>query len=230
MKVWLFVEGESDRIALSELWAKWEESLKNAHWSLKIIPLENKSKFFRKIGYKAAEKLVGGQDDLVVGLPDLYPNQQYANSPYKHTDINELKIVQMELVRKSLAEVFSFSADRIEGALGRFYATAMKHDLEMLLLATTDELRKVLDTSEALGNWRHPVEEQNQTKPPKRIVEDLFRTKKKRSYRETVDSKAVLAKVQSMETILYRNRNELQCPVFKSLLDWIGERTGVPAY
>ena len=80
MKVWIFVEGESDRIALNALWAKWRESLRKAGWGIQIIPLENKSKFFRKIGHRAAEKLTNNEDDLVVGLPDLYPNREYMNS------------------------------------------------------------------------------------------------------------------------------------------------------
>lgn len=230
LKVWIFVEGESDRIALTALWEEWRESLKGSQWGFRIIPLENKSKFFRKIGPRAAEKLANNGNDVVVGLPDLYPNHEYVNSCFRHTDINELKRVQTELVRKSLAEVYSFSADRIEGALGRFYGTALKHDLEMLLLAATDELRKVLGTPDTLGNWRHPVEDQNQMTPPKRIVEELFLTKKRKRYRDTVHAKAVLEKVQTIKKILYRNETELQCPVFKSLLDWVGNRTGIPAY
>ena len=57
MKVWIFVEGESDKLALNALWKRWLEKLKVTGWGIKIIPLENKSKFFRKIGPRAAEKL-----------------------------------------------------------------------------------------------------------------------------------------------------------------------------
>lgn len=230
MNVWIFVEGESDRIALNALWAKWRELLKNARWGIHIIPLDNKSNLFKKIGPRAAEKLTNNQDDLVVGLPDLYPNSNFASSQYKHDDLSELKRVQTGLVKDSLAKVFSLTKPKIEVAIERFHPTALKHDTEMLLLAAKDELREVLGTPDALDKWRHPVEDQNQMKPPKYIVEDLFRTKKGIGYRDTIHAKAVLDKVVDIKTILYRNDNQLQCPVFKEMMDWIGEKTGVCAY
>lgn len=229
MKVWIFVEGDSDRIALNTLWVRWQDSLKRGYDGFRIIPLQNKSQFFRKIGHRAAEKLSNNQDDLVVGLPDLYPNSQYVNSQYKHDNVDELKEVQKALVKENLIKVFKCSPTQSETALERFYPTAFKYDLEMLLLAAIDELRKVLNTGDALGHWQHPVENQNQMSPPKRVVEALFRTRRKISYRDTVHARAVLEKVADINTILYGNKNELQCPVFKSLMDWIGDRTGVPA-
>jgi hypothetical protein len=199
-------------------------------WGIHIIPLDDKSRFFRKIGPHAAEKLANNDRDLVVGLPDLYPNHEYVNSQYKHADIGELKTVQSTLVKRALADVFGLSSARSHAALERFLPTAFKHDAEVLLLAARDELRAVLGTPDALGNWRHPVEDQNQIKPPKYVVEELFQEKKGRKYRDTVHAKAVLEKVADMKTILYDRGGQLQCPVFKELMDWIGARTGVPAY
>jgi hypothetical protein len=230
MKVWIYVEGESDRLALFTLWARWRESLRTPGWGVVIIPLGNKAKFFRKIGHLAAEKLTNNTDDLVIGLPDLYPNHEYENSHYKHDDFDELKTVQRRLVKKSLTEIYYPSPAQIQAALERFYPTALKHDLEMLLLAARDELRAVLDTHDALDRWRHPVEDQNQTRPPKYIVEDLFRVYKGRGYRDTVHAKAVLGRVTDINTILYYNGSQLQCPVFKELMDWIEAKTHVRAY
>ncbi|MDO8720980.1 MAG: DUF4276 family protein [Syntrophales bacterium] len=230
MKVWIFVEGESDRIALNTLWEKWRESLRKFGWGIQIIPLDGKSRYFRKIGPHAAEKLMHNENDLVVGLPDLYPNSEYKNSSYKHNNLYELKMLQKQLVKDNLAKVFGASPVDIQAALARFYPTAFKHDLEMLLLAAREELRKVLETNDALGNWRHPVEDQNQIKPPKYVIDELFQAKKGRKYRDTVHAKAVLEKVGDIKTVLYHNGNQLQCPVFKDLLDWIGAKTGVSAY
>lgn len=230
MNVWIFVEGESDCIALNALWAKWRESLGKVRWGIKVIALENKSQFFRKIGPRAAEKLTNNDDDLVVGLPDLYPNHAFMCTEYKHADLDELKRVQGKLVREALVNVFNLSKKKAEAKLGRFYPTALKHDLEMLLLASRDELRKVLNTTDALDNWRHPVEDQNQTRPPKYVVEDLFWTKMGRRYHDTVHARAVLDKVADIKTILYHNGNQSQCPVFQALMDWIGAKTGILAY
>lgn len=177
MKVWIYVEGESDCIALNTLWKRWRESLGRVRWGIQIIHLDNKSKFFRKIGHRAAEKLANNEDDLVVGLPDLYPNREYANSQYKHDDLDELKTVQTNLVRKNLADLYDRSSTQIQLALERFYPTALKHDMEMLLLAAKDELLAVLGTPDALDNWRHPVEDQNQIRPPSTLLRNCSRRK-----------------------------------------------------
>ena len=230
MNVWVFVEGESDRIALNTLWAKWREALGKAGWGIHVIPLDDKSRFFRKIGRRAAEKLVNDDHDLAVGLPDLYPNSEYSNTQYKHADLPELRVVQTSLVKKALADVFGFSPSQCQSAIDRFHATALKHDAEMLLLAAQKELQMVLGTKDALGKWRHPVEDQNQMKPPKYVIEELFSAKKGKKYRDTVHAKSVLEKVSDIRTILYRNGNQLQCPVFKDLMDWIGNKTGIRGY
>ena len=230
MKVWVFVEGESDRIALNTLWASWQNRLGKKGWGIQIHPLDDKSRYFRKIGHRAAEKMVNNDQDLVVGLPDLYPNGVYSHTEFKHDDISELKNVQMRLVWNTLQTVFNLSPKNAEATLSRFFPSALKHDLEVLLLAAVDELRQALGTEETLGGWRHPVEDQNQQKPPKYVVEELFRTKKGRSYRDTMHAKVVLEKVTDIKKLLFSNSGQLECPVFKETMDWIGERTGVAAY
>lgn len=87
MKVWVFVEDESDRIALYTLWAKWLAALGQSGWGIHVIPLDDKSRYFRKIGHRAAEKLANSDRDLVLGLPDLYPNSEYANTKFRHQDL-----------------------------------------------------------------------------------------------------------------------------------------------
>lgn len=230
MKVWVFVEGESDRIALNPLWASWQTRLSRSGWGIQIIPLDDKSKFFRKIGPHAAEKIVNDDHDLVVGLPDLYPNGEYSHTKFKHDDLSELKSVQTRLVQDSLQKVFNLSPKNAGSTMARFFPSALKHDLESLLLAAIDELRQVLGTKEMLGKWQHPVEDQNQQRPPKYIVEELFRTKKGRAYRDTMHAKVVLEKVTDIKKLLFSNSGQLECPVFKETMDWIGERTGVAAY
>ncbi len=230
MKVWVFVEGESDRIALNSLWASWQTRLDTKGWGIQIHPLDDKSRYFRKIGHRAAEKMVNDDRDLVVGLPDLYPNGAYSHTEFKHGDLSELKSVQTRLVRNALQKVFNLSLKNEESTMARFFPSALKHDLEALLLAAVDELRQVLGTRETLGKWRHPVEDQNQQKPPKYVVEELFRTKKSRSYRDTIHAKVVLEKVSDIKKLLFSTSGQLECPVFKETMDWIGERTGVAAY
>lgn len=226
MKVWVYVEGPSDRFALEALWEVWRQKLQEAGWGIHLIPLDGKSRFFRKIGAHAAEKLVADPCDLVVGLPDYYPNRPYAGTPFQHVNVSDLLDLQQKLVRDSLVNKGLNAAVPLQ----RFYPSALKHDLEMLLLAASDQLRAHLGTSDRLGNWINPVEDQNQGHPPKRVIEQLYMQKKGRAYLEIKDAAAVLRKVSDLRKLLYSNNRQLKCPVFKSTLDWIGTKTGVPAY
>lgn len=232
MKVWIYVEGGSDELALKALWESWRAKLRREGHGIKVIPLDNKSKFFRKIGHLAAEKLIANEEDIVIGLPDLYPNQPYAGTRFEHSNMTQLKLIQKKEVSNALKEVFGVNRPQVRQLLERFLPSALKHDLEMLLLAAQDQLRSFLGTPDRLGNWRNPVEDQNQNHPPKRIVEELFRTKSRTrcAYRDTKDASAVLRKVTDIKTIIYNETKQIKCPVFKALLDWIGEKTTIPAY
>ncbi len=227
MKVWVFVEGKSDVGALSALWSGWKEKLGEKGWGIHLIPLENKSNYFRKIGPRATEKLMHDTSDLVVGLPDLYPNQNYANTDYRHNDLQELRDVQERLVNQSLQQKVR-EAD-VDSHMVRFYASALKHDLEVLLLAATGQLQSRLKMRNKPSGWRRPPEDQNQNQPPKRIVEELFRRHIGKSYRENVDSYAILSKANLRE-VVFDEHGTIQCPAFRDMIDWIGDKTGVPGY
>ena len=221
MKVWIFVEGSSDVRALSALLNGWKQKLSTKGWGIQVIPLDSKSKYFRKIGSRATEKLANDTRDLVVGLPDLYPNRDYADTEYKHNNLQELQGVQTRLVKQHLQQMVR-RAD-VDSHFARFYASALKHDLEVLLLAAASQLQSRLKMSNRPSGWRQPPEEQNQDRPPKRIVEELFQRELKRSYRENTDSDAILRNADLREVAE-------QCPAFRAMIDWIGEKTGVRGY
>jgi len=233
MKVWVYVEGPSDVVALNALWGTWKESLRLVGTNIECLPLDSKAKYFRKIGSRAAEKLMHNDRDIVVGLPDLYPTNVFDSTEYKHKCLRELSEQQSRLVRHALKTTFGRREDDVEEHLNRFLGSALRHDLEMLLLAAKEALRTVLGTRDQLGSWRHPVEDQNLDKPPKRVVEDLFlhRSAKGRAYRDTSDAPRVLKLVSdSLGSILVNEHGSIECPEFKRVLDWIGHKTGVPAY
>lgn len=221
MKVWIFVEGKSDVQALSSLWRDWKQKLNAKGWGLQFISLDDKSKYFRKIGHRATEKLVHDTRDLVVGLPDLYPNRDYANTAYKHANLKELQAVQRRLVKQNLQE--KVRPTDVDSYIARFYPSALKHDLEVLLLAATSQLQSRLKMRNRPRGWRHPPEDQNQNKPPKKVIDELFQKNLKRSYREITDSVAILGNADLQEVAG-------QCPAFRAVIDWIGAKTGVPGY
>ena len=221
MKVWVFVEGNSDVKALSALWSGWKEKLGEKGWGIQLISLGNKSNYFRNIGPRAIRKLVHDTRDLVVGLPDLYPNRDYANTEYKHDNLKQLQDVQTQLVKQNLQQ--QIRRAEVDSHMARFYASALKHDLEVLLLAATNQLQSRLNMRNKPSGWRRPPEEQNQNKPPKRIVEELFRRHLKRAYLENSDSNAILRNADLREVAE-------QCPVFRAMIDWIGDKTKVTGY
>lgn len=232
MKAWIYVEGRGDVLALKALWRKWLEDLRKCGHGITILPLIDKSRLLRKIGYLAAEKLVNNDDDVVVGLPDLYPNNDYKTTPEKHDNYSELQNVQRRKVVTALHETFGVPKAKQGPYLERFLPSAFKHDLEVLLLAAKAELRATLRTTEKLGGWRVPVEDQNQSNPPKYVVQNLFRTKLTpgRKYQETTHPAAVLRLVRDVGSLLFTDDGRENCPVFKSVLDWLGARFDVPAY
>ncbi len=144
MKVFVFVEGRSDVVALEALWRSWIEDLRNAGHGIALVALDDKSRFLRKIGPRAAEKLLSNDQDLAMGLPDLYPNAPYASSRrYQHANAAALKQVQVHLVSQALEEQGA-SRRQVPSLIQRFASGVLKHDLEMLLLAARDRLRKYL--------------------------------------------------------------------------------------
>ena len=221
MKVWVFVEGKSDVSALSALWSGWTQKLSRNGWGIRIIPLKHKSNYFETIGIRAVTRLMDDTNDLVVGLPDLYPNRDYANTEYRHNNLQELQGVQTRLVKQHLQQKVR-GAD-VDSHMARFYASALKHDLEVLLLAATSQLQFRLKMRNRPSGWRRPPEDQNQNQPPKRIVEELFRRHLKRAYLENSDSNAILRNADLGEVTE-------QCPAFRAMIDWIGDKTKVPGY
>jgi hypothetical protein len=232
LKAWVYVEGPSDVAALNALWSRWRNRLRQAGHGIELVHLVDKATFFRKLGRRAAKTLKESPQHLVVGLPDLYPNEPYVATPHRHANLEELKTVQRRLVGQAVREWPGVDSSSVPELLSRFFPAALKYDLEMLLLAARPELRIVLNTRDKLGDWRLPVEDQDQGRPPKQVIEELFLSKspEHRRYRDTRDAPNVLRRVSDIRTLLYTDAGQVNCPTFKATLDWLGERFGVPAY
>src|SRR5262249_48641368 len=127
----------------------------------------------------------------------------FDDGPHRHRSFSELAAL--------LRERFDAHAARIglpEAARSHFRVHCLKHDLEALLLASPDELRQRLKTKDAMrGRWRIPVEDQNDQKPPKYVVAELFRQYRKKSdYIDTVDAVWILerASLASIEAACHQ--------------------------
>jgi hypothetical protein len=197
VNVLVYVEGASDRAGLEALLAPVIREGKQRRVGIRFLPLEGKASILDDAPRKAADHLSDHPDDWVFALPDLYPMAKYDGTANAHRSFGELE--------KLLRDRFAARARKIDLPAelhARFRVHCLKHDLEVLLLAAPDILRRRLGTNDALrGWWRNPVEDQNDDRPPKRIVEALFeRYRKKPSYTDTTDATWILERA-SLEGI-----------------------------
>lgn len=198
MKVLVYVEGPSDRSALQALLKPVIAEGRQHGVGINFSPLNDKAALLRDSGRKAADHLAENPDDWVFALPDLYPMAVYNGTDHEHHSFEELD--------QLLKERFNRRADKVGVPLHvrtHFRVHCLKYDLEGLLLAAPDALRKRLGTQDALHNrWRKPVEDQNDIQPPKRIVEALFdQYRRKPKYTDTVDAPWILERA-SLEAVV----------------------------
>ena len=191
MKVLVYVEGPSDRSALEVLLEPIIAAGQQRRIGIRFLPLGGKAQILDDCGRKAADHLAEHPDDWVFALPDLYPMATYDGTANAHQSFSELE----HIVRGR----FLSRAEKVGVPLPahtHFRVHCLQHDLEALLLAVPDALRQRLGTTDALhGHWRQPVENQNDHRPPKRVVEELFaRYRRKPKYTDTVDAPWILKK------------------------------------
>jgi hypothetical protein len=181
----VYVEGPSDKSAMESLLS---EKIKGAagkgiricfynHW-------QGKTALLQKGPGLAAEILINNPDTHVVLLPDLYPK----NAGGQHETPAELNNLLRGRLKEALIKRAVPSADLF---LARFHVHCFKYDLEVLLLAVPEELRKYLGINELEATWREPVEDQDHENNPKKIVKELFR-RHGRKYRDTEDMSKIL--------------------------------------
>lgn len=171
MRVIVYVEGPSDQRALQALLRGVIDDGRGRGIGISFSPQGGKAPILSDVPRRAAEHLKQNPGDWVFALPDLYPMAYYDGTPSEHRSFAELS--------RLLQDRFTSRADRIglpSDTRRHFRVHCLKHDLEALVLAAPDKLRERLKTKDALkGRWRTPVEDQNDARPPKRIVEELFR-------------------------------------------------------
>jgi hypothetical protein len=195
VKVLVYVEGPGDRASLEKLFRDVLKQGRQSKVSITFHPKEGKDWILRQLGKTAASHLKGSPDDYVFALPDLYPMAKYARTPEAHHSFEEL--------RKLLWERFSLEAEQLglsEEVRSHYRVHCLKHDLEVLLLGAPDTLKQRLKTDEGIEkNWRRTPEDQNDQRPPKRVVEQLFMKYRKQGYIETTDAPWILERVSARD-------------------------------
>jgi hypothetical protein len=196
VRVLVYVEGPSDRSSLQGLLKPIIAKGALRGIGINFIPLESKAAVLDDSPKKAADHLLDNPEDWVFALPDLYPMASFNGSRNEHDSFATMKAL--------MTTRFNARADAIDLAAARrsaFRVHCLKHDLEALILASPGQLRERLKTKDRLtGRWRLPVENQNDTHPPKRIVESLFKHyRRKPNYQDTVDAPWILSRADLAE-------------------------------
>ncbi len=195
MRVIVYVEGPSDKTALEVLLKPIIETGRGHGVGISFLQLRGKDPILKDVPRMAARHLRQNPDDWVFAVPDLYPMEAEEKSLHRHRSFTELAAL--------LQKRFAAHAQELavpEPARGHFRAHCFKHDLEALVLAAPEQLKQRLKTTDALrGRWRLPVENQNDTKPPKYVVKELFNQYKKRAYDDTTDAPWILERASLAE-------------------------------
>lgn len=183
MKVIVYVEGPSDRLAMEELLADLLARLQTAGVAVQFIPTEGKRRLMLQTPIKAVNILRNDPQAVVIALPDLYP----PNVAFNHTTFDELAQALRQEFERALAR------KRLDDVrlCQRFHVFCFKYELEALLLAAENQLASRLGASSVARTWVRPVENQDHKVPPKRIVEQVFRMYGDR-YQDTIDAPLIL--------------------------------------
>ena len=223
MRVHVYVEGASDVAALNALLNDYREACREAGWGINFTQLRNKVGVLTKVGAHAWAMLSKSEEDHVVAMPDLYPMSEFDSTEYAHGSYRELQ----DLLRKGLtAHAQREGYTRVPSEMReRCHAFPFSYDLEVLLLASHEELaRRLKRKPGSLKNaFRHPAEDQDDRNPPKDVVRKLFESHlKNHRYEAVQDAPAILRKVRPLDII-----NSGECPKFSAFLSKLEEITEV---
>lgn len=188
MRVIVYVEGPSDKYAMEELLKPLLERKLSQGVRVEFYDKGGKPWILTHAPVMACNITIYDPDAVVVAMPDLYPKNK------SHETEGEL---ESELHAGFDSALRSKGIDDNRLKL-RFHVFCFKHDLEALLLAAEAELRAHLGASRLTRTWRVPVEDQNHDRPPKRVVEEIFRSHDK-LYRDTNDAPDILARADYID-------------------------------
>lgn len=169
MKVTVYVESAADAAAMFTLLWPLMEIKSRQGVAVEFRPAtegDRKAFVLTKVPAMAARILSHDPRDIVVAMPDLYPR----NTCFAHETFEQLK-------RGILDNYSAFiRLKRIEGRRleERFRVFCFKHELEALILAYPEGLRRELNRRTLDITWTVPTEDQNHDEPPSKIVNQLF--------------------------------------------------------
>jgi hypothetical protein len=187
-KVYVYVEGPSDKAALQTLLAPLLDQLREKGVMVIIFGEasgDRKKAILLKVPERAVNILHSQPRAFVVALPDLYPkNRGFPHETYQQLAAGILESFRGAVKRKKIQKGAELER--------RFRVYCFKHDMESLVLASYDALKAHLGTPGLKRSWSLPVEDVDHDRPPKRVVEEVFQSRGQR-YKDTVDAPLILS-------------------------------------
>ena len=189
MRVVVYLEGSSDKLALSVLLQSLVERKLQEGIKIEFFETPNgdrKESLLTKVPIKAVNILLNDPSSVVIAIPDLYPK----NKCFPHETYPELVQGLTADFKRALHQKTGITDIRL---VQRFRIFCFKHDLEALLLASEESLKAYFGDRLNIS-WCTPVEDQNHNRPPKYVIEEIFRLHKHK-YKGTVDAPLILSRV-----------------------------------
>ncbi|MFB6280044.1 MAG: DUF4276 family protein [Salinibacter sp.] len=194
MKVLVYVEGASDKLALNSLLEpliqeKWREGV-----DIQFFPQGGKKDLVSDaLIRKALRFLQNESEGRFVILPDLYPPN---TGRVDHETAEEL----IDGLNTRFHEIPSDCDWTVEPTEieNRFRVFCLKYELEALILAAEEALGAHLDTDTFSVTWTREVEDQNHDKPPGDVVKEVFQENGE-AYNKKVDPPEILARADYEE-------------------------------
>ncbi|MGO8674124.1 MAG: DUF4276 family protein [Capsulimonadaceae bacterium] len=186
MRVIVYVEGPSDKLAMEEVLRALVVQKYTAGVQIEFFEApagDKKESVVIRVPQKAVNLLRNDPSAIVIAMPDLSPK----NKGCPHETVEELKAGIMANFDRALKK-HGIDDVRIRD---RFKVHCFKHDLEALLLACEDELKLRLNADKLLLTWHTPVEDQNHVRYPGIVVDELFNLHGA-VYKGTVDAPLIL--------------------------------------
>lgn len=181
-EIQIYVEGKSDKDVLAKLLEDVILAASKKGYCIVLSPLEGKEPLIKKGPARAVNILLNKPNSYVFLLPDLYPQ----NIAFPHTTFEELK---KQVEKHFVDELMAKKADN--RLRKRFFVHCFKYDMEVLLLASENALLQFLAKATFSRKWKKPVEDQDHGRPPKRVIEELFKDSNKK-YRDTKHAPRIL--------------------------------------
>jgi hypothetical protein len=184
-KVYIYVEGSSDKYAMESLLYDLIEKKSQIGIEIKFLSENGKDALLEKTPKKVANILINELNSIAIILPDLYPKDVC----FDHVTFDELREGIFNKLRVALRNKH---VNEKSALLERFKVFCFKYDLEALILASKESLEKCLNVSQIDVAWQLPVEDQNHEHPPKYIVKSIFESHGE-SYNEKTDAPLILS-------------------------------------